>query len=392
MPFHTIPIDQTRLDSIEDVADWISDTQRFLKRIPIVGVLDHGATFRDDEYLGDDEALFHFNQPGFVALCQRLGCRQDLLARLKTPNLPCQVLNDLLTQRDVREELGSDEFVVDERTHAIIGLVSKTYVTYSNQDLLTDIDARINLLPKDDRLVFQEAYGINTGLTMRFVSTHLHGTVKMRQGRGEDKSKLGLEFTNSMVGTSAVRINYYLHRLLCANGMMVTAAESVSRVIHSGERMSFQTRLDRCFYEVLRNLGQVQEMLTTLGDVQFDAKKLAHNRALSDQIFSVIPGSKQEVSEHSGLFLRFPAKARSAEREAMRQRHDAELIENIPEVFGRSHSSAVFATSLRDSATIFDFVNVFTEYAKDREPSIKLGIEERAGALAKYIASTARQL
>jgi ACT domain-containing protein len=35
---------------------------------------------------------------------------------------------------------------------------------------------------------------------------------------------------------------------------------------------------------------------------------------------------------------------------------------------------------------------VFTEYAKEQEPSLKLGIEERAGALAKYIASTARQL
>lgn len=392
MPFHTVPIDQTRLDSIKDVSDWISDTQRFLKRIPVNGVLEHGATFRDDEYLGDGEALFHFNQAGFVALCQRLGCRQDLLERLKTPNLPSQVLNDLLAQRAVRDELGSDEFVMDERTHAIIGLVSKTYVTYSNHDLLTDIDARISHLPKDDGLVFEEAYGVNTGLTVRYVSTHRHGTVRMRAGNGDDKSKLGLEFTNSMVGTSAVRINFYLHRLLCANGMMVTAAESVSRVFHAGERKSFQTRLDRCFNEVMRNLGQIQDLLTALGDVDFCPERLARNRTLTDQIFSVIPGSKQEISEHAGLSLRYPAKASTTEREAMRQAHDGRLIELVPEYFGRVHSGRVFATSLRDSATIFDFVNVFTEYAKEQEPALKLGIEERAGALAKYIASTARQL
>ncbi len=169
-----------------------------------------------------------------MALSGRLGCRQDLLERLKTSNLPSQVLNDLLAQEAVRDELGSDEFVMDERTRAIIGLVSKTYVTFPTTDLLTGIDARIDLLPKDDGLVFEEAYGVNTGLTVRFVSTHRHGTIRMRAGNGEDKSKLGLEFTNSMVGTSAVRINYYLHRLLCANGMMVTTAESVSRVFHAG--------------------------------------------------------------------------------------------------------------------------------------------------------------
>ncbi len=46
----------------------------------------------------------------------------------------------------------------------------------------------------------------------------------------------------------------------------------------------------------------------------------------------------------------------------------------------------------RDEATIFDFVNVFTEYAKTQSPSQKLEIEERAGTLAKFIAGNARKL
>lgn len=109
MPFRTEAIREERLESMADVSDWISDTQRSLTRIPVGGVLQQGATFRDDEYFGDGDALFHFNQQGFVALCKRLGCRQDLLHRLKTPDLPSQILNDLLAQRDVRESLATEE-------------------------------------------------------------------------------------------------------------------------------------------------------------------------------------------------------------------------------------------------------------------------------------------
>ena len=134
MPFNTAPIAEARLDTLEAVKDWISDTQRSLNRISVDGVLGHGATFRDDAYLGDGDALFHFSQPAFQSLCQKLGCRQDLLARLETPALASHVLNDLLAQRDVRDTLRNDEFVVDERTSSIA--VSYTHLTLPTSDLV----------------------------------------------------------------------------------------------------------------------------------------------------------------------------------------------------------------------------------------------------------------
>lgn len=392
MPFYTQPIEETKLETLEAVQDWISDTQRYLSRIPVEGVLENGASFLDDEYFGEGETLLHFNKPGFQALCQKLGCRQDLLERLETPSLASQVLNDLLAQRDVRQSLGNDEFVMDERTGAIIGLVSKTYVTYSNQDLLGDIRSRIDRLPKDDAFHFQEAYGINTELTIRFVSTQKHGTIKGRGGEGEDKSNLGLEFGNSMVGSSSVRINYYIHRLICTNGLMVPAAESVSRVFHSGRKDSFQSRLDRCFESVLRGLGQLDGLLKTLGSIPFDTQLMASNRIFTDQIFGVIPGSKQELCEKEQLFLRYPQDASITEREQMRRDHDARLLGLIPEHFGGPLSKGVFQAHFRNGATLFDLINVFTEHAKVLPPSRKLEIEEKAGALAKYLANNSKKL
>ena len=76
----------------------------------------------------------------------------------------------------------------------------------------------------------------------------------------------------------------------------------------------------------------------------------------------------------------------------MRRAHDTHLSGLIPTFFGQDDSSKVFNSPFRDKATMFDFVNVFTEYAKTQKPSRKLEIEERAGTLAAYIAGNARKL
>jgi hypothetical protein len=129
MPIHTEPIAEVSLDSMAAVADWIRDTQGSLQRIPLSGLLEQGATFRDDEYFGNGDSLLHFNRPGFGALCQRLGFKPAQLSTLETPSLASHVLNDLLAQRDVRAKLSDDECVLDERTGTIIGFVSSTYVS-----------------------------------------------------------------------------------------------------------------------------------------------------------------------------------------------------------------------------------------------------------------------
>lgn len=89
--------------------------------------------------------------------------------------------------------------------------------------------------------------------------------------------------------------------------------------------------------------------------------------------------------------MRYPTDASTAQREKMRQEHDAQLIGLIPERFGGEHSGRVFRTHLRKSSTVFDFINVFTEHAKEQPPAIRLDIEEKAGALAKYISKNAQK-
>lgn len=392
MTFHTAAMAETRLASIEEVIEWADQTQKRLVRVPVDGVLEQGGRFVDDAYFGDGDTLLHFNRAALAAVCRKLGVKQALLEELQTPELATTVLNDLLAQRSNRDELKDAEFVLDETVGTVIGLVSKTYVTYSNAQFVRDITKRLGSLGEEQGFSFQEAYGVNTALTLRFVASHEHGTIESFGGRGVDKSRIGLEFANSMVGDSAVRLNYFLFRLVCSNGMMVPAATSINRIFHSGDPITFGKRLDRSFAEVLRSLHVLQELLLSLGSTAFNPEALAREPAVSKQIFEIIPGSKSELCEKTSVFLRYPSDASPSDREKIRREHDTQLIASIPGHFGREDSRKIFDTPFRKDATLFDFLNVFTEYAKGQSPSRRLGMEERAGGMAKYLAANAKKL
>jgi len=391
MPIIAEPIREVSLDKIDSVHDWIRETQKHLTRVPVEGVLSNGAVFHDDEYLGDGEVMLKFNTRGIRSFCQRLGFRFDQLAKLETPTLASQVLNDLIQQKEILSKLSEDDFVLDERTGTVIGIVSGTYVSYSNEQFLADIYRLLGELPKTDLFVFREAYGINTELTLRFGSEKRYGTLNGRNGAVEDRTQFGLNFENSMVGTSSVRINYFLYRLICSNGMMVPASSSVNRVFHSGSRESFTARLGRVFKEALRKLDWLGSIFERLGSLPFVPEKLAHNDRTSRQIFEIIPASKQTICDRERLQLRYPSNVSETDRRSLRLEHDTRVIALIPKHFGGEYAGRVFQSSFRDNATMFDFVNVFTEYAKDCRPAQKLEIEEKAGALAKYIAENARK-
>lgn len=392
MPVKAEPIAETALGGIDELREWVHVTQTHLRRIPIAGVIENGARFLEDEYLGDSETMLRFNQHGIRAFCQRIGFRFDQLAMLESPSLASEVINDLVQQSAIKAKLQDDEFVLDQSSNTILGIVSRTYVSYTNEQFLTDVTEFLSKVGKDDAYQFHAAYGINTELTVRYCSEKRHGVIEGPRGTGQDRSRIGLEFKNSMVGTSSVRLNYFLYRLVCTNGMMVPAGSAINRVFHSGKHESFKARLTNCFWEVYRKLDFLQEMLTTLGAITFEPEMLAANEAACERIFEVIPASKQTILEKEGFSLRYPAECTESDKKTLRRQHDAKVIGLIPEHFGGETSKRVFGSTMRGGkATVFDFVNVFTEYAQNCSPSQRLDIEERAGTLAKYIADNAKK-
>ena len=133
-------------------------------------------------------------------------------------------------------------------------------------------------------------------------------------------------------------------------------------------------------------------MLTTLGAMPFEPERLVSNREINQQLFEVLPATKRTICDSENLQLIYPTNATADEKRKLRIEHDATIAALIPEHFGGEHSRRVLQSNYRDSATVFDLINVFTEYAKDTSPSQRLEIEERAGKLAKYISDNKKKL
>ena len=75
------------------------------------------------------------------------------------------------------------------------------------------------------------------------------------------------------------------------------------------------------------------------------------------------------MCESEGIFLRYSKDATSREREEQRRAHDAGLVRLIPKYYRGALAGNAFVTSWRDSATLFDFINLFTAYAKQQGPA-----------------------
>lgn len=67
-------------------------------------------------------------------------------------------------------------------------------------------------------------------------------------------------------------------------------------------------------------------------------------------------------------------------------------VEAIPSVYGREHSLRVFQSGWRDNVSMFDFINILTEYAKELPLLSKIEAEERVGEFAEYILKNEKKL
>jgi len=393
MSFCFEPIAEKSFETLQDVYTWAENEHKHLARIPIKGSLKHGARFLDDEYFGDENTPYKFNQVGIRSLCSYLGIRLDTLELLERQNLATEVLNDLFTQRAIQERLQTRELIIDESRNVIIGIVSDSYVGYSNFQFLKDIEKlmklninQVSLLPEESNFIFRDAYSVNTQMSLRFTIKKKVGVVKGLGGSGEDKTELGFQLKNSMTGDSSVNINFYLHRMLCANGMILPVGFSVNRFFHSGIIGNFYNRLEKAFNEITSRVGKAGKMIEDLGALNFSPELLAKLN-LSEMIFDIIPRSKGKIIETYQI-ANTPQEGNKEESRILRE---TEIISYIPELFGRENSKRVFTSKWRDSATMFDFINIFTEYAKELSPAQKIESQEKAGILADWIAKNKKK-
>lgn len=128
-------------------------------------------------------------------------------------------------------------------------------------------------------------------------------------------------------------------------------------------------------------------MIETLGSIPFKAHSLARNADLK-LLFSIIPDRDLRVEALDRTKDRNYAEISKDSREVERL---SDAIEALPYCLGGPEALSVFRSAWRDGASMYDFLNIFTEHAKTLPNGKKIEAELRAGDLAIWIAQNKRK-
>lgn len=404
---------QTEATSVEefsnwdDLMAWASREARSVSYISGHSILKEDTRIVGDRYLDSPASnvvlankglWLVFTDKGLRAFCDKLRLPPHIPTTIKEKGLASEVLTDLLNNDSTKARLSNAMFVVDrvagsEPYGKICGIVSNKYVRYSNHEFLQDIRGLIDgKNSSSGDLALEEAYSINTKLYLRLTSTHISGVVRnkhTKRSNSKDITKVGLEFRNSMVGDTAVSINHFLHRLVCSNGLILPAGRNMEKIAHWGRDKDFSHLLHRAFKNALAELKEKAAYVKQLNEIEFSPEKLAEMK-LSDMIFGIIPGSKSTIiSENQSIFKEFRFRKLSVEDKIERE---ALAIEHLPKHYAGKLSGAVFNSPYRSNASIFDLINVFTEYANDVPAEDRIGIQTRAGEFAEWAIKNKKSL
>lgn len=396
MTFETQQANAEKFDNLDNLLKFVDKEEQSIFRLSLKPFMEKGAKFIEDKGIGIPSLFYSFNQFSFENLCNLAGISALTLKNIQQSGLASNVLNDLFSSGKINKNLDTLQLICDESNKQVIGLVSESYTGYSNKQFLEDLvkgldvsNHQSNLFPSLKEFEFNQAYSVNSRLYFRITSKKVSGIVKGKGGTGNDITKIGLEVSNTMAGGHALKIAYFVHRLICANGLTLPAAAEKSRIIHSGLKSKFEERLQKNIEGVLGSLNETRKTLNLLSGIQFDSNALAKH-VDKKEIFQLIPDYDLESACEQEIAGTDYSEIKDKDQRSLAKLSD--MIKVIPMQIGRYHSLAVFNSRFRDNASMWDFINVFTEYAKELPLPKRLETEKRSGQLADWIAKNKKKL
>jgi hypothetical protein len=369
MTFKLEEIEQESFRNWEDLNSYVKEEAERYVRIPIETFFTHHAKFTDDQFFGNNGCWVKFNDEGMKSFYRLINIPSYFLEKLSENGLVSSILNNYLTGPNIRALLRNYQFVLDKKNMTVSGLVSKTYVPYSNNKFLEDIT---QIFPE---LIFkfeiEESYMVNTNLYLRLLSPDYEGGLMDGYGgQTKDISKIGIQLSNGMTGRSSIKASFFVYRLVCSNGLILPCTEVNGTVKHSGKKDTFLKRIANNITPVIEKIRDVPKQIQTLGAISFDLEKLAELDG-TKYVFDIIPLGYWDQRKRGNL------------RGEEKARFDIDKIEGYIDTYALEHSKKVFIW--RENQSMYDFINIFTEYAQTQKPRERTKIEEKSGELANWI-------
>lgn len=370
--------EEERLRTWDDVRKYAAGKDVSVRLRPCT----HGTRVSEDRFIEtEDRERIYVSDRGWAALCRALGCDRRTIQDIQSRGLATRVLNDAWNRK--AESMTSRRLVVDGWT--VVGVVGSRYQTYEHGRLVELIDelleshldrrwAKVTKGWKEIQATGQIARAIGTELRIMLPLLR-HEHVTNDEGSGgtwRDVSWVGVEARNGLSGECSVGVRTTIHRLVCANGMAMPAADYKHRISHIGKESELDAKVSRMLGTATDNLDTTVGWLRVLGDRVFVAEDLVgdpESMKLVRQILGDLKGGKS--------WIRKLGRRRNGD-------HRPRVLQDMAKRMAGPLSGAVWHSPNRSSATWWDFLNIFTEAAQNSGSMEKqMRVEERAGRLAE---------
>lgn len=373
MGFNVSEVKHKKFDNINELEEYVKTEKEKTVYEPISDYIKQESMFIDDEFFGRGKRWVSFNEHGFRDFCETLNLPKRFIEQLNEKNLTSNVLNDCLKNEKALEKLANHRFVINKENQIVMGVVSNTYLDYSNHDFITNLKETFGDIYKKYKLV--EGYNVNSQLYVRLSSNEISaGTIDGIGGIGEDKHKIGLQLSNSMVGNASVRVELFVYRLICANGLLVQSTKKTGRIIHSGNRETFITRIENQLSPINEEVRSLPDLLEILMSIPFNPERIVELEG-ENYIYNIISLNASELKKRNKLKIN------------ERKQYDIDMIRSYPKIYALEHSKKVFESHWRNNHSMYDFINIFTEYANSFKHDItkKIEIERNTGEFVNWI-------
>ena len=346
------------LKSLEELEACVQDDERKLQLIPLASL---ELKLRDDTTLSG----LTLTMRALRQLCSRTQARGafNVLDRLSERGLASTALNNLLASEEARCDLQRRVAVVNSEHSVITGFVGGGYQLYPHSRMLKDFSGLL------DQVDFHESFWNLDTLHVRVLERQRGVTLRHLPNGEPDRIRLGLDLGNGVSGGRALKSSVFTLRLICTNGMVATQTLSRRKVAHRGRSERFLKRvedvieLSRDEYEVIER--QVDDLIAR----PFDPDWLSRQEL-------ELPPMKMPVPSMAGT----PAGKRSS----VQLDSLSEWYRELPQHIGGPVTRNRFS---QPDASLFDFVEMFTEHAQLYNNEDRQRIEHEAGRLSKGLVS-----
>jgi hypothetical protein len=366
-----------RFDELDELVDYCKEEHENVYYLP-----NDGDTFyfaEDNRIHSTGNTLPHegctFTEPGIKAVFTKMGV-PGLFPCMMAPNEPdvaTKYLNKLLYDSSIQRNLSNQQFIVDSRkpNNPIVGMVSKTYLRYSNHSFLEHFLSGSN----NHDLDFTRAFVDNTKMTIKWSEKKFSG-IKI-DGR-PDRVKLGLYSGNSMIGNATLYFLLSVLDALCTNGVMLPKSIGGSRIVHKGDRI-WSGEVENMVNDTRKSYDRVLSQIQTTLNIPFNtdtARIMLENDAPID-----IPRDSRVPHKYWTTKRNFANSGDSTKA----LEHSLNFVKAIPKTFGGVHTERIFNSPHRKGNTsMYHFIGAFTEYAQQQPVREQYRIEEEAGELVNW--------